>query len=605
MNIHSGGLAMTIAQMIRDRHQRWKDRPCLRVKDAGGYRDISWDAFYTAALELAGALVAHGVQPRDRIAILGRTCAEWAMADTAILSAAAVCVPLYPSLSRAELEPLLRRSGARGLFLADAEQLASCLPLLDRVECLEFAVVFDPPAAAGCPDPRVFGLDAFRDTGAGQQEAVTARLEGGQRDDLATIIFTSGTTGKPKGVLLSHANILSNVEASLDRFAIGPGDVCLAHLPLAHILERMAGYYLMLSAGATIAYAESIQTVAQDLVAVRPTLAVSVPRIFEKIYAGIQTKAAEAPGPVRALTFWALRVAREVGGRETAGQPIPLGLSLQRALADRLVYAKVRRKLGGRLRFFISGGAPLAPELSRFFSALGVRIYEGYGLTETSPVLAVNYPGHNRVGTVGPALANVELRIAADGEILARGPSVFRGYHADDAATREAFTADGYFQTGDIGEITPDGYLRITDRKKDLIVTAGGKNVAPQKVENVLKMSKYIAEAMLYGDRKKFLSALIVPDEPWLRRYAQLKQVTGDSLAEWVRDPRVQDFYARLIEDLQRKAELASYESVKKFVLLDQEFSTGDGEVTPTLKLRRRKVTEHYRDRLDALYEEA
>ncbi|HSH68683.1 MAG TPA: AMP-binding protein, partial [Deferrisomatales bacterium] len=297
---------MTLAQMIRNRHRQWKDRTCMRVKGVDGYRDLSWDTFYGAALELSGALVGRGIQPQERVAILGHTCAEWAMADTAILSAGAVCVPLYPALTRMELAPLLRGSGARGLFVADAEQLDRCLPLLDEVESLEFLVVFDA-GTEEFADPRLVGLATFRSAGGDHREAVEERLEGAHADDLATIIFTSGTTGEPKGVMLSHANILSNVEASLALFDIGPGDVCLAHLPLAHILERMAGYYLMLSAGAVIAYAENIQTVAQDMAEVRPTIAVSVPRIFEKVYGGIQAKAAAAPAPVRALTFWALR----------------------------------------------------------------------------------------------------------------------------------------------------------------------------------------------------------------------------------------------------------------------------------------------------------
>ncbi len=593
---------MTLAQMIRNRHRQWKDRTCLRVKDVGGYRDLSWDEFYTAALDLAGALVGRGIQPQDRVAILSHSCAEWAMADTAILSAGAVCVPLYPSLTRADLAPLLQRSGARGLFVADAEQLARCLPLLDEVESLEFVVVFDA-AAETYSDPRVIGLTAFRSVGTEHHEAVEERLEGAHADDLATIIFTSGTTGEPKGVRLSHANILSNVEAALRRFDIGPGDVCLAHLPLAHIFERMAGYYLMLSAGAVIAYAEDIQSVARNLTEVHPTVAISVPRIFEKVYGGIQTNAAAATGPTRALAFWALGVARHVGDLTAAGTALPLGLRLQHWVADRLVYAKIRARMGGRLRYFLSGGAPLAPELAKFFTAVGIPVFEGYGLTETSPVIAANFPGHNRVGSVGPLLDNIDVRIAEDGEILVKGPSVFTGYFNDEAATAEAFSGDGYFMTGDIGALDADGFLRITDRKKDLIVTAGGKNVAPQKVENLLKLSKYIAEAMLYGDRRKFISALIVPDFEWLGRYAELKGLPMGDAAALVAHPTVQDFYQRLVADLQHKAGLPSHESVKRLVLLDHEFSAGDGEVTPTLKLRRRNVTEHYRPQLEALYE--
>ncbi|MEW6487880.1 MAG: long-chain fatty acid--CoA ligase [Thermodesulfobacteriota bacterium] len=597
---------MTLPQMIRDRHDRWKQRPCMRVKQGGTYRDVPWAEFYGYVTRVARGLAARGLRVGDRVALLSHTRYEWAVADTGILTAGALTVPLYPTLTPREIRELLERSGATVVFASDAEQAAKVLPLLGRVPGFELVVAMESEALEGVDDPRAVTLAALAAEGEQRDPEVLAeRVAAAQPDDVATILFTSGTTGEPKGVPLTHRNILSNVEASLEEFDLGPGDVCLAHLPLAHILERMGGYYLMLYCGTVIAYAESLNTVAQNLGEVGPTVAVSVPRIFEKVYAGIQAKAADAPAPVKALTFWALGVARKVGELQAARQQLPLGLKVQYALADRLVYAKIRQKVGGRLRFFISGGAPLSPELGKFFNAIGVRIFEGYGLTETSPVIAVNTPTRNKVGTVGPPLSNLQVRIAHDGEILVKGPSVFSGYYGSEQATREVFTDDGFFLTGDIGEFDADGFLKITDRKKDLIVTAGGKNVAPQKVENVLKLSKYIADAMLYGDRKNFVSALIVPDPDWLKRYAQLKNLPDKPVEELVQDPHILDYYARLIEQLQRKAELASYESVKKFVLLPHEFSMGEGEVTPTMKVRRKQVTEHYKDRLEALYREA
>jgi long-chain acyl-CoA synthetase len=596
---------MTIAQMLRDRHARWKQRPCMMVKRGDGYETLTWDEFYGAAMRVARGLLGRGLAVGEPVAILSHTRFEWAVADTAILAAGGITVPFYPTLTRREVKELLERSGATILFAADAEELEKVRPLLDQVANLRLLVVFAPEDSAVAPDERILSLDALGAEGARpDQPSPDERIAAGRDDDTATLIYTSGTTGEPKGVVLTHRNILANVESALEEFDIGPDDTCLAHLPLAHILERMAGYYLMLHCGAVIAYAEDLTKVAQNLGEVRPTVAISVPRIFEKVYAGIQAKAAEAPGPVKALTFWALGVARRVGEHQTAGTPIPSGLRLQYALANRLVYAKIRHKIGGRLRFFISGGAPLAPELAKFFNAIGIQIYEGYGLTETSPVIAVNTPRRNRVGTVGPPLSNLEVRIAEDGEILVKGPSVFPGYFGNEVATREAFTADGFFMTGDIGELDADGFLKITDRKKDLIVTAGGKNIAPQKVENVLKLSKYIGDAMLYGDRKKFVSALVVVDPEWIQRYAKWKAIAYQSLDDLVEDPKILDYYARLVEELQEKAELASYERVKKFVLLAHEFSMGEGEVTPTMKVRRRKVTEHYRARLESLYEE-
>ncbi|MBE0618338.1 MAG: long-chain fatty acid--CoA ligase [Proteobacteria bacterium] len=596
---------MTIPQMVRDRHDRWKDRPCVMVKRGGTYGAITWAEFYALATRVARGLVGRGLQVGDRVGLLSHTRYEWAVTDTAILTAAGLTVPFYPTLTRREIKELLERSGSTVLFAADAEQVEKALPLFDQVDHLQLLVAFEPAALAGVSDPRALTLEALAAEGDRQNAGVLeARLSAVAEDDLATVIFTSGTTGEPKGVMLTHRNILANVEASLEEFDLGPSDICLAHLPLAHILERMAGYYLMFHCGTVVAYAENLTTVAQNLGEVRPTVAVSVPRIFEKVYAGIQAKAVDAPAPVKALTFWALGVARKVGEVQTAGRSLPLGLKLQYALADRLVYAKIRHKVGGRLRFFISGGAPLSPELGKFFNAIGVRIYEGYGLTETSPVIAVNTPNRNKVGTVGPPLSNLQVRIADDGEILVKGPSVFPGYYGNEQATGESFTEDGFFMTGDIGELDADGFLKITDRKKDLIVTAGGKNVAPQKVENVLKLSKYIADAMLYGDRKKFITALIVPDPDWLKRYAQWKSLPDQPVEELVTNPLVLDYYTRLIEELQQKADLSSYESVKKFVLLPHEFSIGEGEVTPTMKVRRKKVTEHYKDRLEALYEE-
>ncbi|MBI5016497.1 MAG: long-chain fatty acid--CoA ligase [Deltaproteobacteria bacterium] len=596
---------MTIPQMIRDRRNRWQGKRCMLVKQGGAYRDVLWDDFYREAELTARGLMARGLAPGDRVAILSQTRYEWAVADTATLSAAGVTVPIYPTLAAPEVAELLRRSEARVLFASDREQVEKCLPLLDREGGIELLIVFELSALAGASHPRALTLQALQaEADRTDQGVLEERLALPKDDATATIIFTSGTTGEPKGVELTHRNILSDVELSLAEFDLGPSDVCLSHLPLAHILERMAGYYLMLWCGVTIAYAEGIQQVAQNLGEVRPTVAVSVPRIFEKIHAGIQAKAVEAPPLTRRITFWALDVAARVGALEAAGRSLAPWLALQYRVADHLVYSKVRARFGGRLRFFISGGAPLAPELAMFFNAVGIRIYEGYGLTETSPVTNVNTPRYHRVGTVGRFLRGVTGKIAEDGEILVKGPNVFSAYYQNPDATREAFTDGGFFKTGDIGEIDADGYLRITDRKKDLIITAGGKNVAPQKVENILKMDKYIAEAMLYGDKKKFMTALIVPDFEWLRRYAQWKSLPHSNPEQLVEHPQVLDFYTRRLEEIQAAAHLSSYESVKKFVLLGQEFSAGQGEVTPTMKVRRKIITEHYKDRLDALYEE-
>lgn len=596
---------MTIPQMILDRRNRWQGKRCMMTKRGGAYREVTWDEYWAGARAVAGGLAARGFEPGAKAAIVSHTRFEWAVADTGVLCAAGVSVPVYPTLGAEEVADLVARSGARVLFASDREQVDKCAPLLGAADGIDLLVAFEPEALSGVSDPRAVTLAALQDEGRAVSEAdLDQRLGARSDDDVATLLFTSGTTGEPKGVVLTHRNLLSDVEMSLAEYQLGPSDVCLSHLPLAHILERMGGYYLMLWCGVTIAYAEGIPQVAQNLAEVRPTVGVSVPRIFEKIFAGIQAKAVEAPAPVRRLTFWALDVAGRVGECLAADKPVSPWLALQRAVADRLVYAKIRAKLGGRVRFFISGGAPLAPELAKFFHAVGVPIFEGYGLTETSPVTNVNSAAHNRVGTVGRFIPGVDGKIAQDGEILLRGPNVFSGYYNNPEATREAFTDDGWFKTGDIGEIDADGYLRITDRKKDLIVTAGGKNLAPQKVENLLKMDKYIAEAMLYGDKRKFVSALIVPDFAWVKRYAEWKNIAYGSVPELIQNPQIVDFFERRLEKLQKEAHLASYETVKKFVLLDHEFSANQGEVTPTLKVRRKILTAHYQDQLDALYAE-
>lgn len=594
---------MTLPQMIRQSHGKWKDNTCMRVKRGGAYSDVKWSEYYSAVEHTAAALIELGVKVGDRVAILSHTRMEWAVADAGALTAGAITVPIYPNLGGEDIRDLLIRSGSKVLFLSDAEQVAKIAALKEQLSFLEKIVVFEAQANPGSHALPFTSLDEFTSRARVDQTLIAERLASRAENDTATIIFTSGTTGEPKGVMLTHDNILSNVAATLKYFDFGPGDLHLAHLPLAHIFERMGGYYLMLQCGAVIAYAESIQTVAANIAETRPTVVVTVPRIFEKIYAGIQTKAADSPAPVKALTLWAMDVASRAGVHLDRGTPMGVGLKISHFLADRIVFKKLRAKMGGKIRFFVSGGAPLAPELAYFFLGAGLPVMEGYGLTETSPVIAANTFENHKIGTVGRPLFNVQCQIAPDGEILVKGPSVFTGYYNNEEATREAFTPDGFFMTGDIGLIDEGGFLKITDRKKDLLVTAAGKNIAPQKVENVLKMDKFIAEAMLYGDKKNFLTAIIVPDFVWLEKYAAHKSIHFTDRASLVADPHIADLMNRRVEEVQASHGLSSYETVKKFLLLDHELSIAEGEVTPTLKLKRKAVTSHYRDQLEALYE--
>jgi len=430
-------------------------------------------------------------------------------------------------------------------------------------------------------------------------EAVRRLSDSVTPETIATLIYTSGTTGVPKGVMLTHANLVSNVRDALLDFEIGPADSAVSVLPLSHIFERMAGHFTLISRGVSVAYAESVDTFAADLAAVRPTIVFAVPRLFERIYARV-IDAAVAGGAVKRLIFFqardvALRWAR---GLVAGTKPSPW-LALQHGVYDRLVYAKLRARTGGRIRFFVSGGAPLNAEIAEFFLGAGLPVLEGYGLTETSPVIAVNRPAHNKPGTVGPPIVNVLVRIADDGEILVQGPGVMKGYLHLPGETAAALEG-GWFHTGDIGHLDTDGHLVITDRKKDLLITAGGKKVAPQPIENALKTSKYIAEAVLIGDKRPYVSALIVPQFEQLEAYARYKGISFVERRDLIKHPAIVDLIRRQVAE--HTKELARFEQIKRFELLANEFSQDAGELTPTLKVRRKIVVQRYAREIDALY---
>ena len=421
-----------------------------------------------------------------------------------------------------------------------------------------------------------------------------------EADDLATLIYTSGTTGDPKGVMLTHGNIASNVTTCVDLFAFHEGDECLSFLPLSHIFERMFGHYCMFHKGVVINYAGSIETVPADMQDRRPTLMASVPRLYEKIYARVHENV-RTQSPVRQRLFaWSKRVGEDWAERVIDGRPVPASLAVARRIADRLVFAKLRARTGGRIRFFISGGAPLSPDIARFFFAAGMPILEGYGLTETSPVMAVNTFEHLKLGTVGRPIPEVEIRIAPDGEIVTRGPNVMKGYFNKPDATAEALDPEGWFHTGDIGLLDAEGFLRITDRKKDLIVTAGGKNIAPQPIENLARSSKFVASAVMLGDRRPFPVMLVVPNAETLKGWAAYKGLANGSLEEMLKLPEVQQKVEREVRKTLR--DLAQFEMPKRLMLLSREFSVEAGELTPTLKVRRRVVEQRHRVAIEALY---
>ena len=541
-----------------------------------------------------------GIKPGDKVAIVSENRPEWALTDYACLCARAADVPIYPTLTAKQTEYILRDSESVAVFCSTAAQVAKVLEVKGALPGLQQIIVFDGDVAAGRPG--VISLAALEGKGRAvvskhpnwKAEALSAGPE-----DLATLIYTSGTTGDPKGVMLSHYNIWSNVQAVLQMIPIGSGDECLSMLPLSHSYERMVDYTLF-QAGVIINYAESFDTVATNLQEVKPTVVLSVPRLYEKVYARVLENALSGSIIKRNIFFWAKRAGEQWATLSLAGLPIPGGLALKKKLADRLVFAKLRARTGGRIRFFVSGAAPLSADIAKFFYSGGLPVIEGYGLTESSPVLTLNPLDRIKLGTVGRAIPGVELKIAQDGEILARGPNIMQGYYKLPDATKETLDVGGWLHTGDIGEIDSDGYLKITDRKKELLKTAGGKYIAPQPIEMAVKRNKFVANAMLYGDRRKFPIILIVPNFDNLERWAQERSLTYGSRGQLIELADVQAKVER--EVMSMLSHLARFETPKKVVLLEKDFTIESGELTPTLKVKRRVVEKNYKDKIDAAY---
>ena len=578
-----------------------RNHPCFLVKRRGTYQVITWQQAADDVSALGSYLLFKQVEVGDRILILSENRPEWGIADLAIQSVGAWTVPLYPSLMPDDLVAIGQNCRPVGAVASSLDQVKKLLAMSSRVPSLRWVMTLDPPEQpSGLLTPWTAALNAGKEHAARLEALFESRRRRLQAEDTATLLYTSGTTWEPKGVMLSHRNLLSDVDACLRVIPVTAEDLHLSFLPLSHIFERTAGWYLMISAGACVAYAESMDTIAHNMQEIRPTVMLGVPRVFEKLYSRIQEALDHAPALQRRIAQWALRVGRRVIVDETAGKSLPIGLAWQRAIADRLVYRKLRSRLGGRLRFFVSGGAPLAKELGEFFYSVGVTILEGYGLTETSPVITVNRLPHPRFGSVGQPLPGLEVRIADDGEILTKGPHVMGGYYNNPQATAETIV-EGWFHTGDIGQLDPEGYLFITDRKKDLIKTAGGKFIAPQKLENLFATDPYIAQAFVYGDRRPYCVALIVPQMERLRRYAQEQEIASRSVNELIRHPRIVEFYWARVQAKQHNC--ASFEQIKKIALLDQEFSQASGELTPTLKAKRAVIAQRYAPLLQSLYE--
>ncbi len=589
----------TLNELFFTALDRFQHAASYQVKRDGKYAPIPHDQVLARVRRISLGLRALGVEAGDRVAILSENRPEWALADWACLTARLSDVPIYATLPAEQITHLLVNSGSKAIFVSNDAQAAKIAAIRGQTPALRHVITFADAATGGAD----LTLAALEDLGAGRDgPEASARWKADalavQPDDLATIIYTSGTTGLPKGVMLTHDNIFSNVEAGRACIPFGGDDVALSFLPLCHIFERM-GDYLFFATGTSIAYAESFESVPFNLAEVRPTICFSVPRLYEKMYARVLENALAGSAVKRQIFFWARAVAERWANATLADRrPGPL-TTIGYAIAQRLVFSKLHARVGGRMRYFVSGGAPLAPEINRFFFAAGLTILEGYGLTETSPLISVNRPGAFRIGTVGKAAPGAEVMIAADGEILTRGPHVMKGYYNNPEATAEAIDADGWFHTGDIGTLE-DGYLSITDRKKDLIKTAGGKYVAPQPIENSVKTNKYVSQAVVIGDKRKHPAILVVPNWDALEKWAARRNIIWTHRSQLLEMPTIQ---AKMEKEVREHFEgLASFETPKKIGLLEHDFSVERGELTPTLKVKRRVIEQTYAKLIDSLY---
>ena len=575
----------------------------LNFKNGDRWEAISSARMVERAGNVALGLYSLGLRKGDRVAILAANSPTWTLADAGCQFAGIIDVPVYTTLAPDTVKYIIDDSAARVFFLQDAATYKTLLPALSKCPSIETIVLFEN---AGVDGKNVISFEQLEAAGRAlrsEDPSLSNKLQQAiQPNDIATLIYTSGTTGEPKGVMLTHANLISNVIDASEKYTFTGVDTSLSVLPLSHVFER-TGMYVYIMYGMRVFYAESIEKVPDNLKEVCPTIFIGVPRIFEKVFERARLKAAQS-GRVNELIFdWAIDIAKEFAALKEAGQPIPMALTAKYGVADKIVFSKLRDFFGGRLRFCITGGAALPDEIYLIFTGAGISIMQGYGLTETSPVISSNNPSGVRVGTVGKPIRNVKVRIAADGEIEVTGPGVMTGYYHKDDATKAAFTGDGWFKTGDLGNIDADGFLSITDRKKELFKTSGGKYIAPSPIEQMIRSSRFVNQAVLVGNERKFPAALIVPNFEMLESYAKLKELDLKTPAEFCSDPRIIDLFARQIEAA--TPGLAKFEKVKRFALLENELTVESGELTPTLKVKRRVVDENYRAVIDKIYRDA
>lgn len=589
---------MTLISMIEDSIQKHANKPALAYKQKGDtYQDISYSDFGDSIQQLSNGLRSLGVEKGDRIAIISENRPEWAISDFSILKIGAINVPMFSTLTAAQVGYILNDSGAKIICVSTVKQLEKVVTIRDNVETLETIILYD-----STEDELPDGVVSYVDVCENGKDVETENDNNITEDDIATIIYTSGTTGNPKGVMLTHANFLFNFNACKSLVDVGETDVLLSFLPLSHVFERLGGHYVPLFSGAKIAYAESTFTVAQNMQEVSPTVMLSVPRLYETMHDRV-LRAVEAGSSLKQKIFhWGVAVGSKVSSSIQQGRNPSLMLSIKQGIADKLVFAKLKAATGGSLRFFISGGAALPQSIAEFFHAAGILILEGYGLTETSPVISLNYPEKWKFGTVGEPVPGIEVQIAEDGEILTRGPHVMKGYFNNDEATAEVIDSEGWFYTGDIGIIDEDGFIKITDRKKNIIVLSNGKNVAPQPIESQLIQSPFINQIMLVGNERKNVAALIVPNFDALNSWGKENEVDTSDMSAMLKTREVHQHIQKEIRE--RLTDFADFEQVRRFALLEREFSQEEDEMTPTLKLKRNVIIEKFSDEIEGMYPE-
>ncbi len=598
----------TITEMFLETTTQYADKYLYFSKRKDHWEGLRGKDIRTTVEDLSYGLVSLGVEKGQAAAIISNNSPRWAMADYGILCTGGATVSIYPTLSSPQVAYILKHSESKVVFAEDEEQSGKVLEVWDDCPDLKALIVMNDVRVTGkttAEEGRI--IISFIDLlelghQYGQEKELDFKEMCGKckPEDLLTLIYTSGTTGEPKGVMLSHHNMTTNIEGSLEYIRIDENDIFLSFLPLSHSFERMAGHFLTFSKGATVYYAETMDKVGENMLEVKPTILIGVPRFYEKVYNRVIDSISQSPSIRQKIFWWALAQGKAVLEHTIAATRPGWWLKKKFGLADKLVFSKLKDRVGGRIRFFVSGSAPLSAEIAEFFASLDMIVLEGYGLTETSPVLTVNQLEKFKFGKVGSAIPGIEIKIADDGEILAKGPNIMQGYYRDPEASAEAIDKDGWFHTGDIGELDDDGFLKITDRKKSILVTSGGKNVAPAPLENALVLSPYIEQVMIIGDRRNFISALLVPNFENLESYAKERSIPSSDRNALIREEQVLELFVKEVDKAMEP--FARFEQVRKFVLLAREFTIEEGELTPTLKVKRNAVFDHFGDEIESIY---